>query len=102
MMEESELKRVANNEAYFGLAGTIDANQRSELLSEELAMRSDTPKPEFEVGSDSPVLLQSAPSKEVQGEINNEDNYEYLEHPSGSGNWYIRNSGTGEWDKYHS
>jgi hypothetical protein len=104
VMDNYELERVANNEAYFGLVGTIDTNQRSELLSEELAMRSDTPKPEFgfDVSGGGPVLLQSAPSKEVQGEINNEDNYEYLEHPSGSGNWYIRNSGTGEWDKYHS
>jgi hypothetical protein len=54
------------------------------------------------MGSDSPVLLQSAPSKEVQGEINTADNHEYLEHPSGSGTWYFRNSGTGEWDEYHS
>jgi len=46
MMDKTELKRVANNEAYFGLAGTIDTNQRSELLSQELAMRSDTPESE--------------------------------------------------------
>jgi len=45
IMDNSELERVANNEAYFGLVGTIDTNQRSELSSEELAMRSDTPKP---------------------------------------------------------
>jgi hypothetical protein len=104
MMEKSELKRVANNEAYFGLAGTIDTNQRSELLSEELAMRYDTPKPEFgfEVDSGGPELLQGTPSKEIHGEINPADNYEYLEHPSGSGTWYFRNSGTGEWDEYHS
>ena len=104
MMDESELKRVANNEAYFGLAGTIDTNQRSELLSEELAMKSDTLEPEFgfEIDSGGPELLQSTPSNEIQGEINPADNYEYLEHPSGSGTWYFRNSGTGEWDEYHS
>jgi hypothetical protein len=36
----------------------------------------------------------------MNGEVNPEDNHEYLEYPRGSGTWFIRNSQTNEWNKW--
>ena len=33
-----ELYRIAHNDAYFGLAGTLDSEDRSKLLEEKIAM----------------------------------------------------------------
>ena len=38
-MDEAQLGAIANSEAYFGLADTTDASERTELLEQELAMR---------------------------------------------------------------
>ena len=42
----------------------------------------------------------SIPTKEVKGEINPADAHEYLESPAGSKVWYIRDSNTGEWNRW--
>ena len=37
-----ELHRIAHNDAYFGLIGTVDSHDRSKLLDEKLAMSEQT------------------------------------------------------------
>jgi len=55
--------------------------------------------------AESPVAVVQTPQtglpqREVQGKISPEDGYEYIEMPSGSGNWFVRNIETGEWQKW--
>ena len=89
-----ELKRIAHNDAYFGLAGTIDSKERTELLEQKVAMR------------DAPTELETeftpsphTPSLELKGVVSS-DGYEYLEHPTGSDVWFIRNQSSGQWDEW--
>ena len=37
-MNAQELKIIANDDLYFGLAGTVDTKQRSELLEQDVAL----------------------------------------------------------------
>jgi len=85
----NQIERIAFNDSYFGLIGTTDSEERTELLEQELAMR-----------AESPVAVVETPQREVQGKISPEDGYEYLEMPSDSGNWFVRNIETGEWQKW--
>ena len=41
-----------------------------------------------------------APAMNVQGNLNSEDGHEYLEHPAGSGVWFVRNRDSGNWNKW--
>ena len=84
-----QVERIAFNDSYFGLIGTTDSEVRTELLEQELAMR-----------VESPVVAVETPQRGVQGSTSPEDGYEYLEMPSGSGNWFVRNIETGEWEKW--
>ena len=90
-----ELKRIAHNDAYFGLAGTIDSKERTELLEQKVAMR-DAPTALVTEFTPSP----HTPSLELKGAVSAEDGYEYLEHPTGSGVWFIRNQSSGQWDEW--
>jgi hypothetical protein len=85
------MKRIAYNDAYFGLIGTIDTQERTKLLQEEIAMR------DLDVIEEP---LADIPSADQKGVINAQDGHEYLEVPAQSGIWFIRNSGTGEWDRW--
>ena len=89
-----ELKRIAHNDAYFGLAGTIDSKERTELLEQKVAMRdaSDAFDTEF-------MMNPQTPSAEIKGVVSS-DGYEYLEHPTGSDVWFIRNQSSGQWDEW--
>ena len=94
-MDEQELSRIAQNDAYFGLGGSIDVQERSDYLSEDALMR--------DVGIDANhegatvALHSNHPLKELTGQVSETDGHEYLEHPVGSGTWYYRNRSTGEW-----
>jgi hypothetical protein len=90
----NQIERIAFNDAYFGLIGTTDSEERTELLEQELAMRTESPVADVETSQ------TGLPQREVQGKISPEDGYEYLESPSGSGNWFVRNIETGEWQKW--
>ena len=87
-----QMKRVAYNDAYFGLLGTTDTVERTKLLQEEIAMR------DSKASEEAPTNDQ--PSASQKGTINEQDGHEYLESPSGSGTWFIRNLSTGEWDHW--
>ena len=90
-----ELARIAHSDAYFGLAGTMDSHQRTELLEQKVAMRGDS------LAMDStPEPINEAPSSELQGAVNAEDGYEYLEFPLGSGVWFIRNQSSSHWEQW--
>jgi hypothetical protein len=101
-MDADEMKRIAHDDTYFGLAGTIDIKSRNELLEEDLAMRTDDLSlfNEAEPAVSQTVGVSSVPNKSLVGQINPTDNHEYLEYPSGSGSWYLRNTSTSEWDKW--
>jgi len=90
-----ELKRIANNEAYFGLSGTIDSKQRTELLEEKVAMRDNIQS--FEpMDTGSPQVQEiplSAPPLDATGVIK-ADGYEWYEWPESSGSWWYRTAYT--------
>ena len=81
----SELQHIAHNEAYFGLAGSIDTEERTELLNQKLAMESQT---------------DERPSVNERGVVN-DDGFEWLESAHGNGLWWYREANTNqEWKKW--
>ena len=84
--DHEQLLDIAYNDAYFGLIGTLDATERAELLNEELAVR------QFDNQG-----TTSMPDKQLQGKLNEDDGFEYLEHPEGSSNWYYRQNKVDDW-----
>jgi len=101
-MESAELKRIAHDDRFFGLAGTTDTKERLEMLEIEKAMRSfddDSIDEEIEsFGAD--FLDKNSPSPETKGIINEDDGHEYIEHPADSGRWFIRNTRTNMWNEW--
>ena len=83
-----QLNRIAHNDAYFGLAGAIDTEDRTQLLNEKIAMTA--------AGSaltTTETLHQPQPASEpaitAVGTVR-DDGYEWLEWPEGSSVWYYR------------
>ena len=93
-MDEAQLGAIANSEAYFGIADTTDVSERTELLEQELAMRS------YDEAAPAVAAAASHPDASIVGGISPEDGHEYLEHPAGSGIWYHRNQVTNQWEKW--
>jgi hypothetical protein len=89
-MDSDKIASIANSEAYFGLAETTGVEERTELLEQNLAMMASDVVPE----------LGMNPDASLTGKISPEDGYEYLEYPSQSGVWYLRNQTTNQWDKW--
>jgi hypothetical protein len=87
---DEDLVHIAHNDAYFGLSATVGATERTELLNEQLAMKE----------SDGEDVLTEGPSKDMNGQINPADGYEWLEHPEGSGVHYMRAQKGDEWSKW--
>ena len=99
-MEPSDVSRVAHNDAYFGLGGALNTQERAQYLSQEVLMREDTfSQPHINTGVQSQASIGSPP-KEMKGAVRESDGYEYLEYPSGSGAWYYRVRSTGEWAEW--
>ena len=82
-----ELYQIAHNDAYFGLAGSIDSEDRTKLLQEKLAM------------SDSNHVAGTPSEPQQYGEVLppinavgavQDDGYEWLEWPQNGGVWYYR------------
>ena len=102
-MDASELRRVANDDVFFGLAGTTDTKEREVLLEQKLAMMSVESGVGQEIqrsNQESIILDKNTPSPEISGVINPKDNREYLEYPAQSGRWFLRNQRTGHWQEW--
>ncbi|MGB0378325.1 MAG: thrombospondin type 3 repeat-containing protein, partial [Poseidonia sp.] len=83
-----QLNRIAHNDAYFGLAGAIDTEDRTQLLNEKLAMAAAGAAP---AAPAAPPQAQAAtePAITAVGVVK-DDGYEWLEWPEGSSVWYYR------------
>ncbi len=83
-----QLKRIAHNDAYFGLAGAIDTEDRTQLLNEKLAMAA-TEGAGPVAPAAPPASMATEPAVTATGTVK-DDGYEWLEWPVGSGDWYYR------------
>ncbi len=99
-----ELYRVAHSDAYFGLAGAIDSEDRSKLLEEKIAMSD-----EFDSFSSnqsthySPQQTTiSEPPVNAVGAVH-DDGYEWYEWPQNSDSWWYRDANSNklwkQWDE---
>jgi len=88
---DEDLLHIAHNDAYFGLSDTINASERTELLKEKLAMNEK---------EDDDLFSNHGPTKDMMGQINPTDGYEWLEHPEGSGVHYMRAGKSDDWSKW--
>ena len=86
-----ELYRVAHSDAYFGLAGAIDSEDRSKLLEEKIAMSD-----EFDSFSSNQSThyspqqtMISEPPVNAVGAVH-DDGYEWYEWPQNSESWWYR------------
>ncbi|MAH09484.1 MAG: hypothetical protein CL961_07440 [Euryarchaeota archaeon] len=84
-----ELYRIAHNDTYFGLAGSIDSQDRTRLLDEKLAMTTIANEDNYSEG----------PSAHLLGQLDDKGTY-WIEWPEGSGTWYYRYSPEDEWSIY--
>ena len=91
----AELEHIAHNDAYFGLAETLEVEQRMALLNEKITMDQASLDPSEEES----MPVETVPSADIQG-VMSDDGYEYLELPENSGNWFIRNKATGSWEPW--
>lgn len=94
-----ELYQIAHNDAYFGLAGALDSEDRTKLLQEKLAMSGgdETTQQAFEhqpTGNGQPPI-------DAVGAVN-DDGYEWVEWPQNSGEWWYRTANSSvhwlKWD----
>ena len=76
-----QLNRIAHNDAYFGLAGAIDTEDRTQLLNEKLAMAAATAPPAPAAPPQPQVATE--PAITAVGVVK-DDGYEWLEWPKGS------------------
>ena len=86
---QRELYQIAHNDAYFGLAGSIDSKDRTKLLNEKLAMSEglgSAATNQVYKSANQPSL--SEPPVHEVGSI--KDGYEWLEWPQNSGVWWYR------------
>ena len=84
-----QLNRIAHNDSYFGLAGSIDSEERTKLLREKLAMSDHTRTKAMSQPEQSLLSENTVPFVNQTG-IVKDDGYEWIEWPQGSGSWYYR------------
>jgi len=100
-MDVGEVHRVAQNDAFFGLGGALSTQQRTDYLAQEALMRvDDEPANLLSFEAATPSNEFTHPKAELKGEVNENDGYEYLEHPSGSGKWHYRQRSNDEWNEW--
>jgi len=89
------LEHIAHNDVYFGLSATLDTDERMALLNEKISMNQASLDPLEEES----MPAETVPSADIKG-VMSDDGYEYLELPASSGNWYIRDKASGEWEPW--
>ena len=97
-----ELHRIAHNDAYFGLIGTVDSHDRSKLLDEKLAMAEQTTFASTNSAPTNNVAENNnmGPSINATGQVQ-DDGFEWYEWPQGSGVWWYRTAYTQDlWQKW--
>jgi DNA-directed RNA polymerase subunit F len=96
-----ELYRIAHNDTYFGLAGSIDSQDRTRLLDEKLAMSEDSYfQSSDQVHTNAAQGGDMGPSIDAVGTVQ-DDGFEWYESPQGSGIWWYRTAHTSElWKKW--
>ena len=97
----AELYRIAHNEGYFGLAGSIDSEDRTKLLEEKLALSDEHDGSGgatiFNVGQASGV---SEPPVTESGVLKG-DGYEWIQWPPGHADWWYRAAHSNDlWQKW--
>ena len=102
----NDLYRIANNEAYFGLSGTIDSDDRSKLLDEKVAMN-EFANPHAGSQNISPSASQQMQNSSAQAPpinmvgVDRGDGYELIEWPQASGFWWYRTANTHtQWQRW--
>ena len=99
-LEPSDVSRIAHNDAYFGLGGTMDTDARAEYMSQDLLMLEIDSNVQPGGAVNASPTHAAHPPMEIQGGFNESDGHEYLEYPTGSGVWYYRNRSTHEWAEW--
>ena len=95
-----ELYRIAHNEAYFGLAGSIDSEDRTRLLHEKLAMSDDDPAGSTVAYFPNQASSVSDPPVSEVGVVK-DDGYEWLQYPPGHADWWYRAAHSNDlWQKW--
>ena len=84
-----QLNRIAHNDAYFGLAGAIDTEDRTQLLNEKLAMAAASGSAPVAPAAPPEASMATEPAITAVGTVK-DDGYEWLEWPEGSSVWYYR------------
>ncbi|MGB2029823.1 MAG: thrombospondin type 3 repeat-containing protein [Candidatus Poseidoniaceae archaeon] len=96
-----ELYRIAHNEAYFGLAGAIDSEDRTKLLHEKLAMSDEGVNAVSTVAvlPGQAQLVNEPPVSEVG--VVKDDGYEWIQYPPGHADWWYRPAHSNDlWQKW--
>ena len=99
-----ELHRVAHSDAYFGLAGAIDSEDRSKLLEEKLAMGGgfDSYSANQSTHYSPQQTMINEPPIDVVGAVH-DDGYEWYEWPQNSSSWWYREAHSNnmweQWDE---
>ena len=101
-MEPSDVSRIAHNDAYFGLGGSMDTGVRSEYMAQDVLMREPGIQPMTTPEVRTGTLPNGRPSREIQGHLDASSGMEYLEYPTGSGVWFYRTSTSVEWMDWKS
>ena len=99
-MEPSEVSRIAHNDAYFGLGGSMDTGARTEYMNQDVLMRSMDIDLNHGAAVNATQTHAGHPTQDLQGRLNESDGHEYLEYPTSSGAWYYRRSSNTEWDEW--
>ena len=95
-----ELYRIAHNEAYFGLAGSIDSEDRTRLLHEKLALSDDDAAGSTGAYHANQASLVNDPPVSEVGVVK-DDGYEWLQYPPGHADWWYRTAHSNDlWQKW--
>ena len=95
-----QLSRIAHNDAYFGLSGSIDSEDRTRMLHEKIAMTGQAEVATIQHTQPEEASLTVEPAPEAIGVVR-DDGYEWLQWPSGTGEWWYRRAHSrSRWSKW--